>query len=200
MQELPTVIPRCSGEVFAWLAQHRVPSDGAPFIRYHTIDMGGVLDIEIGVPVASPISSNEHLGARNLPAGRYATLVYTGPYDGLMHANAVLLDWGKGMGLVWDQSESANGDAFRATPPRSQITRNAKRRWPSACQTGNPRHGHSKPASGGSRLGSAGAAMWPGAASPHGQVPNPSTVGLRRGCKGAFSSACTQNLPAAWRS
>jgi effector-binding domain-containing protein len=116
MRELPTVIPQLLGEVFGWLGQHGTPPNGAPFIRYHVIDMANKLDIELGVPVGGPVSGNGRVSAGVLPAGRYASLVYTGPYEGpgLMNANAALLDWGAEQGLVWDQFDDPNGDGFVA--------------------------------------------------------------------------------------
>jgi effector-binding domain-containing protein len=116
MSELPTVIPRLMGQAFGWLGEHRVPPSGAPFIRYHVINMPGMLDIEIGLPVPSPVSGDERVSAGALPAGRYASLTYIGPYegDGLMKANAALLEWGAKQGLVWDQFDDPAGDGFVA--------------------------------------------------------------------------------------
>lgn len=116
MSELPTVIPKLLGEVFGWLGQHGNPPNGAPLIRYHVIDMAAKLDIELGVAVAAPVAGDGHVSAGVLPAGRYASLVYTGPYegDGLMLANAALLDWGAQQGLKWATFDDPNGDGFIA--------------------------------------------------------------------------------------
>ena len=114
MHELPTVIPQLHREVFGWLAQHGVSPAGAPFIRYHTIDMPSTLDVEMGWPLANAVSSDGRIAAGILPAGQYAVLLYTGPYDGLMQANKALLDWGKARGLALDQRASPTGDAFGA--------------------------------------------------------------------------------------
>jgi len=114
MHELPTVIPQFHREVFGWLGQHGVSPAGAPFIRYHTINMPSALDVEIGVPVASAVSTDGRVAESTLPAGQYAVLLYTGPYDGLMQANKALLDWAKARGLALDRQDSPNGDAFGA--------------------------------------------------------------------------------------
>jgi effector-binding domain-containing protein len=112
--ELPEAIPGNHGNVYAWLKEHGLSPNGPPFIRYHRINMETKLDIELGVPVASAVTANEGVSAGVLPAGRYASLVYTGPYagDGLMRANAALLDWGARQGLLWDRSDNPDGDAF----------------------------------------------------------------------------------------
>lgn len=105
------VIPQRHGEVFGWLEQHGIAPAGAPFIRYHVIDMQALMDVEMGVPVAEPIEGDEHVSAGVMPAGRYAALVYTGIDNGVA-ANGALLDWGAQQGLVWDERQVEAGDAF----------------------------------------------------------------------------------------
>ncbi len=113
MKELGTVIPQLHREVFSWLQkQGRTPS-GAPFIRYHVIDMAALLDIELGWPVASALAGEGRISAGVLPAGRYASLIYTGVENGIK-GNGALLDWGAKQGLVWDKWEAENGDGFGA--------------------------------------------------------------------------------------
>ena len=48
-----------------------------------------------------------------IPAGRYASLIYTGIMNGIP-ANKALLDWGAEQGLVWDTYVSDHGDGFGA--------------------------------------------------------------------------------------
>lgn len=115
MQELGTgVIPRLHREVIEWLGKQGLSPVGAPFIRYLVINMADKLDIELGWPTAQVLASDSHVSTGALPAGHYASLIYTGDYSGLMNANAVLLDWGKEKGLKWDSWTSDNGDEFRA--------------------------------------------------------------------------------------
>jgi effector-binding domain-containing protein len=113
MQELDTAIPQGLGEVFAWLAHQGVVPSGAPFARYLVIDMEALLDIELGVPVATALSGDDRISAGVLPAGRYASLVYTGIDIGIK-ANWALLKWGVEKGLVWDTWKTEKGDAFGA--------------------------------------------------------------------------------------
>ncbi len=116
MPELPTIIPQLHSEVYGWLKQQGIPPSGAPFIRYHVINMPGKLDIELGVPVATPVSGKGRVSGGTLPAGRYASLTYIGPYegDGLMKANGALLDWMKQQGLAQDRFDDPSGDGFVA--------------------------------------------------------------------------------------
>jgi effector-binding domain-containing protein len=125
MQELGTVIPQLHSEVYAWLRRQGIAPAGAPFIRYRVIDMPGRLDIELGVPIAEAVSSDDPILADTLPAGRYATLIYTDVRRGV-EGNAALLDWGARQGLKWDSWTTENGDGFGArlesylTEPRDE--------------------------------------------------------------------------------
>jgi effector-binding domain-containing protein len=107
------LIPQLLGEIFAWLGQQGITPAGAPFMRFHVINMESKLDIELGVPVASALSGNGHIQAGVLPAGRYASLVYTGIGNGFA-GNKALIDWAKAKGIIWDRWDDENGDAFRS--------------------------------------------------------------------------------------
>jgi len=113
MDELETVIPHLLGDVFAWLRQQGIAPAGAPFIRYLVIDMAAQLDIEVGGPVASAVSGAGRVVSGVLPAGRYASLIYTDVQRGI-EANAALLDWGAEHGLAWDTWTTERGDVFGA--------------------------------------------------------------------------------------
>ena len=111
-EQLPTVIPRFIGDVFGFLGQHGIQPRGAPFVRYHVIDMDRELDIEVGVPTAQSAAGNDRVQAGSLPAGRYASLIHTGPYDQPVQANRALLEWIAGAGLTMDRTPTPRGDAF----------------------------------------------------------------------------------------
>jgi effector-binding domain-containing protein len=104
--ELPTVIPQLHSQVYARLREQGVDPSGPPFIRYYVIDMVGELDIELGVPIDSALPGEGRVQAGVLPAGRYATLIYTGDYPGLVGATAALLQWADDNGIVWQTSAS----------------------------------------------------------------------------------------------
>ncbi len=111
LQALGSVLPQLLGEVFAWLAKQGVASAGPPFIRYLVIDMKAVLDIEVGVSVANANAGDDRIHAGVLPAGRYATLIYTGVKNGI-ESNKALLDWGAKQGLTWESWQVGNGEGF----------------------------------------------------------------------------------------
>lgn len=113
LPEMGPAIPRLLGEVGAWLQQRGVAPAGAPYIRYHVINMAEKLEIELGFPVAGPIDGDATVTAGELPAGRYASLVYTGIANGF-NANLALMNWGEAQGLKWDSRMTDKGEAFGA--------------------------------------------------------------------------------------
>jgi effector-binding domain-containing protein len=134
MQELGKTLPPLWGEVYGWLASKGVKPAGAPLWRYLVIDMAAKLEIDVGVPVATPLTGDNRITADTLPSGRYATLIYTGPYEGLMQATADLLAWQRRKALSGTSGRQvpkarAGGRVSRTTSPtpgRSRTRRNGK--------------------------------------------------------------------------
>jgi effector-binding domain-containing protein len=114
MEEMASdLIPRLHGEVMDYLKQQGAQPAGAPFIRFWVINMPGQMDIELGWPVAHALPGAGRVAAGSLPAGRYASLIYTGIENGVA-GNKALLDWGAQQGLAWDSRPTDAGDAFGA--------------------------------------------------------------------------------------
>ena len=61
LKALKKVIPNLLGEVFGWLEKQGAAPVGAPFIRYHVINMAGNMDVELGVPVASAVQGDDRV-------------------------------------------------------------------------------------------------------------------------------------------
>jgi effector-binding domain-containing protein len=75
------------------------------------IDMDGEMDVEFCIPLATAAPGDGRVQAGTLPAGRYATLIHTGHYDGLRDATRYLLTWGEEQGLRW---QTEPGGEWRA--------------------------------------------------------------------------------------
>jgi effector-binding domain-containing protein len=107
MRELGTVLPPLGEVVFTWLKKQGVAPAGAPFFRYLYTDMEGEgqFEVEVAVPVETPLTGEGEIVAGVLPAGRYATLVNTGPYHDLIGAHTKLMAWAAENGVVLDRSE-----------------------------------------------------------------------------------------------
>jgi effector-binding domain-containing protein len=114
MDSLSGAIDSAFSELFPWLASQGLAPTGAPLIRYLVIDMAGELQVEMGVPVAAPVTASGRIQPGILPAGRYAVLRHTGPYDGLFASNAALLQWAQERGIEFDTWDTAQGSAWRS--------------------------------------------------------------------------------------
>jgi effector-binding domain-containing protein len=94
-------------EVYDWLKSKDIKPSGPAIIRYLTTDMSNKLDIDVGFTIDKAVKGYEHITGDFLPAGRYATLLYTGPYKGkgIFKATVALLDWAKENKIVWNTSK-----------------------------------------------------------------------------------------------
>ncbi|MGI5130372.1 GyrI-like domain-containing protein [Pseudonocardia sp. CA-107938] len=99
-------------ELFAHLAAHGAPPAGAPFLRYHRIDMESELIVEAGVPVATAVPGAGDIRPGTLPAGRYATVLHTGHPDELVAVTGHLLDWAKRQDLEFDCRPTPEGEVW----------------------------------------------------------------------------------------
>jgi effector-binding domain-containing protein len=115
MGDLGQIIPGWIDEVEAWLKERGIKPSGPPLVRYHmcpTYPMAEApLDICIGWPVAVPVKPAGRIVDETLPAGQYASLVYTGIDNGIA-GNAALIFWALDNGLVWDSRPVENGESF----------------------------------------------------------------------------------------
>ena len=114
MQTLGTKLAPLFPQVFGWLDGRQTPPSGPPFWKYNLIDMDRSLEVEVGVPVAAEMDGDQRVISGLLPAGRYASLRYTGHPDGLLDATGFLLDWARQQHLTWDVSEGPDGDRWGA--------------------------------------------------------------------------------------
>ena len=88
------------GSLGARLGGAGIAPAGPPYARYHAWG-GEVADVEIGFPVAEAIAglpglveaSEGQVGASELPGGRIAVVVHSGPYTELGDAYGRLHDW-----------------------------------------------------------------------------------------------------------
>lgn len=93
-------------EVYHWMMSKEIKPSGLAIIRYLTTDMSRELDIDVGFTTDRAAKGDDRITADFLPAGKYATLVYTGPYKGkgIFKATVALLEWAKANKVKWDTS------------------------------------------------------------------------------------------------
>ena len=100
------LLPALWDELLDWLAGQGLAPAGAPFIRYLETDMTRPLCMEIGWPTPTLLAGSERVLTGWIPAGQYATLLYTGPYDNLVEVTAAFLAWAKTNHITWQTSEA----------------------------------------------------------------------------------------------
>jgi effector-binding domain-containing protein len=103
------VIDRISQDLNAWVNENKIKSSGPPFLRFHVIDMRGFMDISFGVPVRKAMPDDGDVKADVIPAGRYASLIYSG---GGISANRALIEWVRAEGMDFDCWDTEQGDNF----------------------------------------------------------------------------------------
>ena len=114
MQEIATRIPPLIPRVYGWLQQQNVQPAGPMFFRYIATAEGKQLDVEVSVPVGSPVSPVGEITSGTMPRGRYAVARYRGPYDGLPRAWSAFEHWREKEGLA-EQGEMTQDGTVRGT-------------------------------------------------------------------------------------
>jgi effector-binding domain-containing protein len=104
-------VPPAFDELFESLEKAGVETDGMEFFRYNLIDMPRMeIDVALVTDVVFPLSGR--LVRSEIPGGKYASMTYTGPHDGLVDATAQLIDWAKANDVRWDVEATVDGDRF----------------------------------------------------------------------------------------
>jgi len=80
------------GAIIQYLAAHEEQPAGPPFIVYDRRDRDA-LDIEAGFPVFKSLPGEDGIQAGQLPAGKVASCLFTGPYDQMEPAYHELERW-----------------------------------------------------------------------------------------------------------
>lgn len=108
--DIPAKAPPLIGEVAGWLAAHGAAPVGAPFFSYLEMPEDGPMVMEVGFPTATQLAGDARVRTGTIPAGRFATLIHTGPYDGLYEANVALGQWLEKQGVAHPMPEAAAGE------------------------------------------------------------------------------------------
>jgi len=96
-------------ELRQWVNVHGFAEQGPYFLRYHVIDMKGLMDVEAGFVVKSKLTGDERVKGGVLPAGRYAHLTYS---RYALRGNQALSLWIQEQKLEVDQEITLKGEAF----------------------------------------------------------------------------------------
>jgi effector-binding domain-containing protein len=90
------LMPDVLGKGFQEIAQYLNESDqepaGPPFVAFFNTNMDD-LEIEMGYPINKDVEPKGVMEVREIPEGKYATCVYTGPYNQMEPAYKALKNW-----------------------------------------------------------------------------------------------------------
>lgn len=122
VERLPEVFGQSIGAIFAYLGELGEGPAGVPYAAYYNMDMQD-LDIEIGLPVTRVLPGRGTIQPSQLPGGKAATYLHTGPYNELGAAYDALNQF------ILDQGLQATGVAYEIylgdpsqTPPQELQT------------------------------------------------------------------------------
>lgn len=99
IDQLGAVMGPLFGEVYRYIHKSGQVPSGMPFSIYHSME-GKTVDLECGLPVASPLPGTDRIKAGELPAGTMATVTHFGPYDDLGQTWTALMGWIQTEGLA----------------------------------------------------------------------------------------------------
>lgn len=118
---------RLLAEFIDWMRVNEVQPTGSFFLRLHTIDMAGEMDIEVGAFATA--AGDERVVSRVAPGGDYVVLRYI---NHSMRAHRLLFEWADAQRIRFDTEESDAGARWTArfetyvTDPRTEPR---KTRW-----------------------------------------------------------------------
>lgn len=105
LKELPQELGRAYGAIGQYMAQLGEQPAGAPYAAYFTFSMEN-MDIEIGFPVGGSLPGKGEIQAGEIPAGKIARCLYTGPYKKIEPAYNALTAY------VEEQGHKTTGVAY----------------------------------------------------------------------------------------
>ncbi|WP_285116466.1 GyrI-like domain-containing protein [Leifsonia sp. fls2-241-R2A-40a] len=118
---------RLLAALIAWLQANGVEPEGPFFMRLHTVDMAGDMDIEVGAFANATGDSTVTEGV--MPAGTYVVLRYI---NHSLRAHGLLFEWADNRDIRFDSAETDAGASWAArfeiwvTDPRTEPR---KTRW-----------------------------------------------------------------------
>lgn len=122
-QSLPQALGEAYMRIMQYMGELGENPVGAPYTAYFNMDMQN-LEVEIGFPVATKLPEKGDIKPREIPAGKYASYIHTGPYNEIEPAYNTLTKW------VDDNGYKPSGIAYEfylndpdKTPPNKLQTK-----------------------------------------------------------------------------
>ena len=98
VQDLPQTFGAAYSKIMQYMGELGETPGGAPFAAYYNMDMQD-LDMEIGFPVLSVLPGRGEVQAGQIPAGKAAACLHTGPYPEIASAYNALSAWIAAQGI-----------------------------------------------------------------------------------------------------
>ncbi|OGO37955.1 MAG: transcriptional regulator [Chloroflexi bacterium RBG_16_57_11] len=95
--ELPALVGRVYGAIAQYLGELGESPAGPPFAAYYNMDMQH-LDTELGFPVGKALPGRGEIQSGEIPGGWRASVLYTGPYQGMGSGYEALTEFVKASG------------------------------------------------------------------------------------------------------
>ena len=105
IKELPQELGKAYGAIGQYMGELGEQPAGAPYAAYFTFTMES-MDIEIGFPVGGSLPGKGEIQSGDIPAGKVAQTMYTGPYNKIEPAYNALT------AFVEQQGYEATGVAY----------------------------------------------------------------------------------------
>lgn len=105
LKDLPQELGKAYQAIGQYLSQLGEQPAGAAYAAYFNWDTDD-LDIEIGFPISKSLPGKDEIQATELPGGKLARCLYTGPYNKIEPAYKALTAW------VEDNGYQSTGTAY----------------------------------------------------------------------------------------
>ena len=92
VSELSVVMGQTFGKLMEYLGKAGAQPAGPPFAAYYNMDMED-LDVEIGFPVNEAVKGEGEIEGKEIPGGKFASCLYTGPYENFELPYNALSEW-----------------------------------------------------------------------------------------------------------
>lgn len=92
VDQLPLIIGKSYESIFSYLYQLGEQPADMPFVAYYNMDMNA-LEVEIGVPVFSPIQGTEEIQSGEIPEGKKVVAMHQGSYQSMSATYDAVNQW-----------------------------------------------------------------------------------------------------------
>lgn len=120
---------RCFQQVMAYLQKNNLQPAGPPLNFYLKIESDKVWEIGAGFPVATRMEGDDTVEVIEIPAGTVATMLHTGPYDGLEDSWKAFEVWHSAQGYSIDMNSFWCWESFLTDDTVDEAQAQVKLHW-----------------------------------------------------------------------